>query len=449
MSWFTNRTQEIRDAEKRERNDITRAKRQLAAGEISREEYDAARSQIAQKKASGDYVTEAASTALADNKNKLNNTGSENREPANTKSADTNEDTTPATSTTAPAESNNESNNSFNVSKFAKPVMGVAGALTANNMLGPAKDQTGASAAWREVSGIYDKQAGDEQRNMQANQQIANRNYRSEADRNAASTAAAMNAQNVANLGAAAGSGAAALQRQVVAPDYNVTMNRSDTQRQQGVENQRAMYNAQKQSAALRGDANQRDYMARVERGRNAATAYATSGGFGLGDSATGGDNTVQQSQTNEPAVNESAEPANTEAEATPAPDTGAAQSAGNTVNIDGQDYDTIDIQNGTNAYFNVQTRRMDNTNTPVQGTADYNKSGREEKAITLANTLRSKFGDYTDPASAAQVNTYIQGLREQLTGSKNINNNADWKAMAESAVPTQFKEELGGAMRS
>ena len=70
----------------------------------------------------------------------------------------------------------------------------------------------------RRQSEMHDKQAGDEQKNAQQNFQVANRNYRVEAEKNAASQAAAENAQKVNNMGNAS-AGAAALERIVEKAD--------------------------------------------------------------------------------------------------------------------------------------------------------------------------------------------------------------------------------------
>lgn len=104
------------------------------------------------------------------------------------------------------------------------------------------------------------RQAGDEQRNMQQNFQIANRNYRDEAGRDAAMKAASQNAQRVNNAAAGVGSGAAAMIRDVVTPDTQAYMNRQDAQRKEGVENQRQMHAAQQEAIRRNTNANGYDY---------------------------------------------------------------------------------------------------------------------------------------------------------------------------------------------
>lgn len=94
---------------------------------------------------------------------------------------------------------------------------------------------------------MHDKQAGDEQKNAQQNFHVANRNYRVEAEKNAASQAAAENAQKINNMGNVS-AGAAALERGVKAADYNTHMQRQDQQRAEGVKNQREMWGS-KQTA--------------------------------------------------------------------------------------------------------------------------------------------------------------------------------------------------------
>lgn len=104
------------------------------------------------------------------------------------------------------------------------------------------------------------RQAGDEQRNMQQNFQIANRNYRDEAGRDAAAEAASQNAQRINNAAAGVGSGAAAMIRDVVTPDTQAYMNRQDAQRKEGVENQRQMHAAQQEAIRRNTNANGYDY---------------------------------------------------------------------------------------------------------------------------------------------------------------------------------------------
>ena len=115
------------------------------------------------------------------------------------------------------------------------------------------------------------RQAGDEQRNMQQNFQIANRNYRDEAGRDAAMKAASQNAQKVNNAAAGVGSGAAAMIRDVVTPDTQAYMNRQDAQRKEGVENQRQMHAAQQEAIRRNTDANGYDYVIADANRYNAA----------------------------------------------------------------------------------------------------------------------------------------------------------------------------------
>lgn len=120
------------------------------------------------------------------------------------------------------------------------------------------------------------RQAGDEQRNMQQNFQIANRNYRDEAGRDAAMKAASLNAQKANNAAAGVGSGAAAMLRDVVTPDTQTYMNRQDAQRKEGVENQRQMHAAQQEAIRRNTDANGYDYVIADANRYNAAVAAAS-----------------------------------------------------------------------------------------------------------------------------------------------------------------------------
>lgn len=96
----------------------------------------------------------------------------------------------------------------------------------------------------RNQAALHDKQAADEQANEQQNRQIANRDYRGEAEKNAVAGAATENAQKVANLGNVS-AGAAALARGVKSADYDTHMARQDEQREKAVEKQREAYGAQ------------------------------------------------------------------------------------------------------------------------------------------------------------------------------------------------------------
>lgn len=86
---------------------------------------------------------------------------------------------------------------------------------------------------------MHEQQAAKESMNEQQEKQIANRDYRGEADKNAVAQAAIKNQQTVQNMGAAAGNAAAALNRQVGESDYNTHMQRQDAARQRAVANQR------------------------------------------------------------------------------------------------------------------------------------------------------------------------------------------------------------------
>lgn len=111
----------------------------------------------------------------------------------------------------------------------------------------------------REQAVMHDKQSGDEQKNAQRNFQIANRDYRVEAEKNAASQAASKNAQKVSNLGNAS-AGAAALERGVEDADYNTHMARSDSAHKEGVLDQREMWGARQTAEEERADADKENH---------------------------------------------------------------------------------------------------------------------------------------------------------------------------------------------
>ena len=130
----------------------------------------------------------------------------------------------------------------------------------------------------RRQSEMHDKQAGDEQKNAQQNFQVANRNYRVEAEKNAASQAAAENAQKVNNMGNAS-AGAAALERIVEKADYNTHMQRKDQQRSEGVKNQREMWGARQTAEEERADADKGDHdYLQAQLYNNAASSLSIGG---------------------------------------------------------------------------------------------------------------------------------------------------------------------------
>ena len=139
-------------------------------------------------------------------------------------------------------------------------------------------DPMGRSAHLQRQAELHDIEAADHQRAMQRNTQIANQNYRTEAEKNAASAAAAENAQLVRNLGNA-GAGAAALERGVTSADYNTMMQRQDAQRREGVENMEKMYDDRQISEQERSGADVYDYTARDMADYNARSNFLSLGG--------------------------------------------------------------------------------------------------------------------------------------------------------------------------
>lgn len=130
----------------------------------------------------------------------------------------------------------------------------------------------------RRQSEMHDKQAGDEQKNAQQNFQVANRNYRVEAEKNAASQAAAENAQKVSSMGNAS-AGAAALERTVEKADYITHMQRQDQQRSEGVKNQREMWGARQTAEEERANADKGDHdYLQAQLYNNAASSLSMGG---------------------------------------------------------------------------------------------------------------------------------------------------------------------------
>lgn len=130
---------------------------------------------------------------------------------------------------------------------------------------------------------MHEQQAAKEGMNEQQERQIANRDYRGEADKNAVAQAAIKNQQTVQNMGAAAGNAAAALNRQVGESDYNTHMQRQDAARQRAVANQREAEGARQTAERERAGADtarneatqQRMYNNEVDNLTSAAGASA------------------------------------------------------------------------------------------------------------------------------------------------------------------------------
>lgn len=143
-------------------------------------------------------------------------------------------------------------------------------------------DPSSAQVHLRNQAEMHDKQAGNEQKNAQQNFQIANRNYRVEAEKNAASQAAAENAQKVNNLGNVS-AGAAALQRGVKAADYNTHMQRQDQQRAEGVKNQREMWGSKQTAEEERANADKDAHDYAENQVYNNTSNYLSMGGNNSG----------------------------------------------------------------------------------------------------------------------------------------------------------------------
>lgn len=142
---------------------------------------------------------------------------------------------------------------------FAQGISDWAANQSARGTTAPDK----ASAHLQQQATMHDIQAGDLQKAQQQSQQIADRDYHAEAEKNAVAGAATENAQRVQNLSASAGAGAAALNRQVKSADYNTMMNRADTQRDKAVERGKEAWDVRQQAERERAGADKADYAAR------------------------------------------------------------------------------------------------------------------------------------------------------------------------------------------
>lgn len=160
----------------------------------------------------------------------------------------------------------------------------------ANSIYG--KDPSGRSDQLRRQAQMHDIQAGDEQKNSQQNFQVANRNARVEADKDAISTAAVKNAQTVNNLASGTAAGTAALNRTVEQGDMNMHRQRADAQRQEGVKNQREMWGSRQTAEEERGGANITDYQYRQSVGQTAMSDYLSQQDGDGNDNDTAGGST-------------------------------------------------------------------------------------------------------------------------------------------------------------
>lgn len=327
---------------------------------------------------------------------------------------------------TATTNGNTSQNNSTNVSSIASSIQGVS-APYSTYIPRSGIDPTGMSTAKRNQAAIHAQQASDEQKNAQANAQIAHRNYRYEADKNAAASAATQNAQTVNNMSAASGGGAAAIQRQVATPDYNIMMNRQDTQRKEGVTNQREMYGAQNVAADERGTANKWDYDARQRNIINSLTSGLSNGGYGQGEENKGAtQQSVTPTQENPVSVDEV-----------------TAVTGENTVNIDGKTYDNVDLQNAMNELEmrtdpGITKRYVYSiTDNNISVNSDVYRSdvnNRKSRAEWLAKYLWEKYNGSIDA-----IRAYNGKIRSVWTnGHSNYENDTDRATAAAKDTTTQ-----------
>ena len=145
-----------------------------------------------------------------------------------------------------------------------------------NSKLAGAKDPNSGHA--RNQAKIHEEQAAQYQKDAQANKQIANRDYRGEAEKNAIANAATENAQKIANMGNVS-AGAAAIERTVGTADYNTHMQRKDAQRAEGVKNMQNMHDNRSAAEEQRAAANKMDYDWQTDSNANAWNQYLSSGG--------------------------------------------------------------------------------------------------------------------------------------------------------------------------
>ena len=145
-----------------------------------------------------------------------------------------------------------------------------------NSKLAGAKDPNSGHA--RNQAKIHEEQAAQYQKEAQANKQIANRDYRGEAEKDAVANAATENAQKIANMGNVS-AGAAAIERTVGTADYNATRQRQDAQRAEGAKNMQNMHDNRSAAEEQRAAADKMDYDWQTDSNANAWNQYLSSGG--------------------------------------------------------------------------------------------------------------------------------------------------------------------------
>ena len=160
---------------------------------------------------------------------------------------------------------------------FAQSLGNAFGGYFSNYMGGI--DPSGVSTSNRAMAEISERAAADYQKAAQRNMQIANQNYRDEAEKNAAAQGAQENAQKVTNLGNAS-AGAAALARGTQTADYDAMMARSDEQFAQAGQNQAAMHEARGTAEQARVEAKKRDWQSKDWSRDNAMREWLSRGGL-------------------------------------------------------------------------------------------------------------------------------------------------------------------------
>ena len=186
-------------------------------------------------------------------------------------------DVKPSASTTVNAGTGTGTGTGTNKYRFNGGISNNAAMQIANTLYG--NDPSGRSKQLRQQAQLHDIQAADEQKSAQQNFQVANRNARVEADKDAVAASAIKNAQTVNNLASGTGAGTAALNRTVEQGDVAAHRQRADAQRAEGVKNQREMWGARQTAEEERGAANITDYQYRQSVGQTAMSDYLSQPG--------------------------------------------------------------------------------------------------------------------------------------------------------------------------
>lgn len=278
-----------------------------------------------------------------------------------------------------------------------------------------------ASAHLQQQATMHDIQAGDLQKAQQQSQQIADRDYHAEAEKNAVAGAATENAQRVQNLSASAGAGAAALNRQVKSADYNTMMNRADTQRDKAVERGKEAWDVRQQAERERAGADKADYAAREAETDNRRAANLSYGTGVTWDDASYNINTAPKPK--EPATSKPKEPEPKQEESRPEKST--QDTTDGTQAVNGNYYTVHDM--GGNQFESKQVPNpaknvvVDESGNTVIGNGETAYPSKVQADIVANNAMYGLSDDETKNRNAAYQSDYYKNSLNKTGGHSKV----------------------------